>query len=44
MVRLWVSSVDYQNEVPFCEELFQQTGESYRRIRNTHARAARQPA
>jgi isoleucyl-tRNA synthetase len=35
MVRLWVSSVDYQNEVPFSEELFQQTGESYRRIRNT---------
>lgn len=35
MVRLWVSSVDYLNEVPFSEELFQQTGESYRRIRNT---------
>lgn len=35
MVRLWVSSVDYQTEVPFSEELFQQTGESYRRIRNT---------
>jgi isoleucyl-tRNA synthetase len=35
MVRLWVSSVDYQHEVPFSEELFQQTGESYRRIRNT---------
>ena len=35
MVRLWVSSVDYQNEVPFSEELFQQTAESYRRIRNT---------
>ena len=35
MVRLWVSSVDYQNEVPFSEELFQQTSEAYRRIRNT---------
>ena len=35
MVRLWVSSVDYQNEVPFSEDLFKQTGESYRRIRNT---------
>jgi isoleucyl-tRNA synthetase len=35
MVRLWVSSVDYQNEVPFSKELFEQTGESYRRIRNT---------
>lgn len=35
MVRLWAASVDYQNDVPFSEELFQQTGESYRRIRNT---------
>ena len=35
MVRMWVSSVDYQNEVPFSQELFEQTGESYRRIRNT---------
>ena len=35
MVRLWVSSVDYQNEVPFSQELFEQTSESYRRIRNT---------
>ena len=35
MVRLWAASVDYQNDVPFSEELFQQTSESYRRIRNT---------
>ncbi|TLD69396.1 isoleucine--tRNA ligase [Phragmitibacter flavus] len=35
LVRLWVSSVDYLNEVPFSEELFQQASESYRRIRNT---------
>jgi isoleucyl-tRNA synthetase len=35
MVRLWVSSVDYQSEVPFSQKLFEQTGESYRRIRNT---------
>lgn len=35
MVRLWVSSVDYQNEVPFSEDLFKQNGDSYRRIRNT---------
>ena len=27
--------MDYQNEVPFSQELFEQTGESYRRIRNT---------
>ena len=35
MVRLWVASVDYQNEVPFSDDLFQQTADSYRRIRNT---------
>ncbi len=35
MVRLWVASVDYQNEVPFSEDLFKQNGENYRRIRNT---------
>jgi isoleucyl-tRNA synthetase len=34
-VRLWVSSVDWQNEVPFGEELFKQIAEPYRRIRNT---------
>jgi isoleucyl-tRNA synthetase len=35
IVRLWVSSVDWQNEVPFGEELFKQIAEPYRRIRNT---------
>lgn len=35
MVRLWAASVDYQNDVPFSEELFQQTGETYRKLRNT---------
>ncbi len=35
IVRLWVSSVDWQNEVPFGEELFRQIAEPYRRIRNT---------
>ena len=35
LVRLWVSSVDFQNDVPFSEELFLQTSESYRRLRNT---------
>lgn len=35
LVRLWVSSVDYQNEVPFSEELFEQATRSYRSIRNT---------
>jgi isoleucyl-tRNA synthetase len=35
IVRLWVSSVDYRNDVPFSEDLFKQTAETYRRIRNT---------
>jgi len=35
VVRLWVASVDWQNEVPFGEGLFQQTTEVYRRLRNT---------
>jgi len=35
IVRLWVSSVDWQNEVPFGENLFKQIAEPYRRIRNT---------
>ena len=35
ILRLWVSSVDWQNEVPFGEELFDQTSDTYRRIRNT---------
>ncbi|MEM9018658.1 MAG: class I tRNA ligase family protein, partial [Verrucomicrobiota bacterium] len=34
ILRLWVSSVDWQNEVPFGEELFKQTAEPYRRFRN----------
>jgi isoleucyl-tRNA synthetase len=35
LVRLWVSSVDFQSEVPFSEELFEQATKSYRSIRNT---------
>ena len=35
ILRLWVSSVDWQNEVPFGEDLFKQVGEPYRRLRNT---------
>lgn len=35
MLRLWVSSVDWQNEVPFGEDLFKQTADTYRRLRNT---------
>lgn len=35
IVRLWVSSIDWQNEVPFGEDLFKQIAEPYRRLRNT---------
>ncbi len=35
IVRLWVSSVDYRNDVPFSEDLFKKVAETYRRIRNT---------
>lgn len=35
ILRLWVSSVDWQTEVPFGEDLFKQIAEPYRRIRNT---------
>jgi len=34
ILRLWVSSVDWQNEVPFGEDIFKQTTEPYRRFRN----------
>ena len=35
LVRLWAASVDYREEVPFSVDLFDQTTEAYRRIRNT---------
>lgn len=35
ILRVWVSSVDWQSEVPFGEDLFQQVGDPYRRLRNT---------
>ncbi|MDA0768130.1 MAG: isoleucine--tRNA ligase [Verrucomicrobia bacterium] len=35
ILRLWVSSVDWQTEVPFGEDLFTQVAEPYRRLRNT---------
>ena len=34
IVRLWVSSVNYQDEVPFSEEAFKRLGEAYRQFRN----------
>jgi isoleucyl-tRNA synthetase len=35
IVRLWVSSVNYADEVPFGEKMFDQLADTYRRIRNT---------
>jgi isoleucyl-tRNA synthetase len=35
LVRLWVSSVNYTDEVPFGETMFGQLTDTYRRIRNT---------
>jgi isoleucyl-tRNA synthetase len=35
ILRLWVSSVDWQNEVPFSEALFTQVSQPYRQFRNT---------
>ncbi|MEJ6831113.1 MAG: class I tRNA ligase family protein, partial [Akkermansiaceae bacterium] len=35
ILRLWVSSVDWQSEVPFSEALFTQVSQPYRQLRNT---------
>ncbi|CAN5558652.1 isoleucine--tRNA ligase [soil metagenome] len=35
LVRLWVSSVNFTDDVPFSEEIFTRLTDAYRRIRNT---------
>ena len=35
LVRLWASSINYTDDVPFSEEMFTRLGDAYRRIRNT---------
>lgn len=35
VVRLWVSCLNYTDEVPFSEEIFERLADTYRRIRNT---------
>lgn len=35
ILRLWVSSTDYRNEVSISEEILKRNGDAYRRIRNT---------
>jgi isoleucyl-tRNA synthetase len=35
ILRLWVSSADYRNEIAASDEIFKRTADTYRRIRNT---------
>jgi isoleucyl-tRNA synthetase len=35
ILRLWVASSDYRNEIAASDEIFKRTGDAYRRIRNT---------
>lgn len=35
MLRLWISSEDYRNDIPISDTIFKQTTQSYRTIRNT---------
>src|SRR2546423_1178983 len=35
LVRLWASSIDYTDDVPFSEEMFTRLADTYRRMRNT---------
>jgi isoleucyl-tRNA synthetase len=35
ILRLWVASTDYRNEMAVSDEIFKRTADSYRRIRNT---------
>lgn len=36
ILRLWVASVDYQNDVRISDEMMKQVADSYRKIRNTY--------
>ncbi len=35
VLRLWIASTDYRNEIAVSEEILKRTADSYRRIRNT---------
>ena len=35
VVRLWVSMVDYRDDMPFSDEMIKRVAEAYRKIRNT---------
>src|SRR6195256_5504281 len=35
IVRLWVTSINYTDDVPFSAEMFTRLGDTYRRLRNT---------
>ena len=44
VLRLWVSATDYANEMSVSDEILKRMADSYRRMRNTAALPARQPA
>ncbi len=44
VLRLWVSATDYANEMSVSDEILKRMADSYRRMRNTRALPARQPA
>src|SRR6476660_4845330 len=35
LIRLWASSINFGDDVPFSEEMFTRLGDTYRRVRNT---------
>src|SRR5678816_2173049 len=35
ILRLWILSTDYRNEMSLSDEILKRTGDAYRRIRNT---------
>ncbi len=42
LVRLWASSIDYTDDVPFSEEMFTRLGDTYRRVQKHAAHFAGQ--
>ena len=35
VLRLWVASQDYQDDIPFSHDIFARVADTYRSIRNT---------
>ncbi len=42
ILRLWIASADYSNEMSLSQEILKRNADAYRRLRNTRA-PARQP-